>query len=380
MENEIVVLGGNHHNTLGVLRSLGTRGLSPHLILIGDTDISKCFVAKSRYIKDAICLPDYNDAVDYLVNHFSGTQDFPTIVICTSDGASSMVDLNRDRLVDGFVLPGSEEQGRITRLMNKQTMSELACKVGLQIPETWLMEDNIIPNGVSFPCIVKPLLSIEGSKGDIKVFNNYDEFFDYIKNKYTGTKLQVQEFINKDFEYQLIGCSLNKGKRVIIPGYSQVIRPSDNSNTGFLKYLPLDYTFDIDKCVAFIKETGYSGLFSMEFLRDSSGKDYFMEINFRNDGNAICVTAAGVNLPYIWCLYNTGCDIEQEIHDIKPVYVMPEFDDFILVLKRRVSFWTWIKDIKRTDCFMEYDKTDKNAFYARLGQFVKTLVKKVVRI
>lgn len=378
MKNKIVVIGGNHHNTLGVLRSLGLKGQHPHLILIDDNDINKCFVAKSRYIKDAVCLPDYNDAVDYLVNHFSGTQDNPTIVICTSDGASSIVDLNRDRLGDNFVLPGSEEQGRITSLMNKQTMSELASEVGLQVPKTWLMTDDKIPNGVSFPCIVKPLLSIEGSKGDIKVFNNHDQFTDYLNTKYTGTKLQIQEFIKKDFEYQFIGCSLNKGERVIIPGYSHVIRPSDNSNTGFLQYLPLDNTFDIDNCMEFIKRTGYSGLFSMEFLRDKSGRDYFMEINFRNDGNAICVTAAGVNLPYIWCLYNADEDIESEIHDVKSVYVMPEFDDFILVLKRRVSIGTWIKDIKKSDCFMEYDKHDRKPFYHKMKSFLKMLIKRIV--
>lgn len=36
----------------------------------------------------------------------------------------------------------------------------------------------------------------------------------------------------------------------------------------------------------FIRDLGYSGLFSLEFIRDKSGKDYFMELNMRNDGNA----------------------------------------------------------------------------------------------
>ena len=39
------------------------------------------------------------------------------------------------------------------------------------------------------------------------------------------------------------------------------------------------------------------------FVRDNEGNDYFLEINMRNDGNAYCVTSAGVNLPYIWCYY-----------------------------------------------------------------------------
>ena len=33
--NKIIVFGGNHHNTLGVIRSLGEAGITPILILHG---------------------------------------------------------------------------------------------------------------------------------------------------------------------------------------------------------------------------------------------------------------------------------------------------------------------------------------------------------
>ena len=33
-QNNIIVIGGNHHNTLGVIRSLGYKGLRPYVILI----------------------------------------------------------------------------------------------------------------------------------------------------------------------------------------------------------------------------------------------------------------------------------------------------------------------------------------------------------
>ena len=71
----------------------------------------------------------------------------------------------------------------------------------------------------------------------------------------------------------------------------------------------------------------------MEFLRGKDGKDYFMEINFRNDGNSICVTASGMNLPYIWYLYNSGLSYEKELcyETMHGVIVMPEFDDFVIV-------------------------------------------------
>ena len=60
---------------------------------------------------------------------------------------------------------------------------------------------------------------------------------------------------------------------------------------------------------------------------------------------------------------------------------MPEFDDFVNVLKHKISLLQWIKDIHRTDCFMEYDKRDTKPFYHGLQQqllnYVKLGLKKV---
>ena len=46
--NRVVVIGGDHHNTLGVIRSLGERGIHPDLILVTPSKIT--FVDASIYI------------------------------------------------------------------------------------------------------------------------------------------------------------------------------------------------------------------------------------------------------------------------------------------------------------------------------------------
>ena len=33
--NKVIVIGGDHHNTLGVLRAFGEKGIYPDLILVG---------------------------------------------------------------------------------------------------------------------------------------------------------------------------------------------------------------------------------------------------------------------------------------------------------------------------------------------------------
>ena len=168
--------------------------------------------------------------------------------------------------------------------------------------------------------------------------------------------------------------SLNSGEEVVVHGISHVIRPAATTNTGFLHYLPLDDSYQevMNLGKRFLKATGYSGLFSLEFLRGKDGRDYFMEINFRNDGNSICVTASGFNLPYIWYLYNTDGNYREEIakSQMKPVYVMPEFADISLIAHGQLNVFTWLKDIRRTDRFMEFDKHDKGPFYQLVKEFV----------
>lgn len=230
--------------------------------------------------------------------------------------------------------------------------------------------------GVTYPCIAKPLASINGSKKDIAICTSPDELKGHLVHC-SCKSLQVQEYIDKDIEFQLIGCSLNKGEKVIIPGASIILRQPKNTNTGFLKYIPARYfTFDKESCERFIRNTGYSGLFSLEFIRDKNGNNFFMEINFRNDGNAICVTASGMNLPLIWFLYCSGLSWEQELHyeAMKEVYVMPEFNDIGNAIRGHIGWREWLKDVKRTDRFMEFSKYDQRPFWAYCGKKIKHLI------
>lgn len=363
--DKVIVIGGEHHNTLGVIRGLGERGVKSELILV--TSSKMTFVNYSRYVSSCIKLDDDSKIIETLLSRYKNEQEKP-VVICCSDSSSGVIDENRNKLTHYFLLPGSEEQGRISKLMSKKTMAELAIEVGLNIPGTFYVEHPKEElDKIPLPCIIKPLESRKGSKTEISICRTRNELNSYAK-EHDVTKDQIQEFVDKDFEYQLIGCSTSK--EIIIPGVSKILRPCKGSNTSFLHYTPMEEGFcDIEKCKEFVRRTGYRGLFSLEFLRDKQGKDYFIEINFRNDGNAICVTEAGVSLPYIWYLDCIGRDYSQEKNkEIKPVYVMPDMAELKLLVTRQITFKEYISDFKKTDRFMEYDKRDKKPFW-RLVQF-----------
>lgn len=356
--NEVYVIGGNHHNTLGVVRALGEKGLRPILILV--TTENKPFVSYSQYIKKTIQIPQ-NDLIPDVLLEESKARTSKHVVICCSDASSGVVDINRDALSSFFFLPGSEFQGRITSLMSKRKMADIAQSIGLKTPETCYGENcGLFINYA--PLIIKPLISMKGSKSDIHICYSYDEVKKYT-DELGAENVQIQQFIDKDFEYQLIGCSTSK--EVIIPGVSKILRPCKGSNTSFLHYTPIEEGFcEIEKCKEFVRRTGYHGLFSLEFLRAKSGQDFFMEINFRNDGNAICVTEAGMNLPFIWYLDCIGKDYTEETNkEIIPVYVMPDMAELKLLVTRQISLREYVGDFKKTNRFMEYDKKDPKPFW-----------------
>lgn len=373
---EVYIIGGDHHNTLGVIRSLGSEGVLSNVILVSAK--KKTYVGFSKYIKNLTIVPSDEAAVKMLLNQKEKHQH--AVVIACSDGAASEVDRNRDSLSDVYALPGCQQQGALTVMMDKSKMTELAEKTGFITPKSWIVERGESHDHIEFPCIIKPILSKDGSKSDIKICSSHEELRKAIMGG-SCNKYQIQKFIDKDFEYQLIGLSLDNGETVIIPGVSRCIRPCPGTNTGFLHYENLDAVgVPLDSCKKFVKAVGYSGLFSIELLRGKDGKDYFMEMNFRNDGNSICVTKSGFNLPYFWYLANTGEDYQEKLakSTLTPIYVMPEFDDFrCFALTRKIKLVQWLADVRRTDAFMEFDRKDMGPFRALLKDVLLRGIKKV---
>lgn len=380
MNNKIIVFGGNHHNTLGVIRSLGESGIQPILILHGSTT---SFVAQSKYISKVHYAVNEEKSIELLINLY-GKESLRPLIICCSDGASHYVDIYYNQLKEKFIFPNAGEEGRITRLMNKETMRILAEECNLPSPRTWIMnKTDAIPANIEYPCIIKPLMSIEGSKSDIHTCQNFESLFNDIQHVHTP-QIQIQEFIDKEYEFQLIGCRIKTSKidEIIIPGISYIIRSSAVSNTGFLKYSPIEELKDINikDVEKFIRKTQYTGLFSIEFIKSKVGKTYFMEINFRNDGNSYAVTGAGCNLPYIWAKGMITNTINDNIKISTPTLVIPELIDFLQnVLTHRISFFHWLKDIIKSDTYLLYNKNDPKPFWNEVKYWRQRALNKLKR-
>lgn len=377
--SEVIVVGGNHHNTLGVIRSLGRAGISSYVILT--SGISDSFVLKSKYIKKHWTFSGCDKVVDFLLSNL--VFEKKAVLIGCHDVISSIFDINKDILSKFFYVPSSKVAGRITELAEKFQMAQLADRVGFNVPLTLLITGINDTNltDVVYPCITKPTASKDGSKSDIQVLSSEKQLKLFLSER-SGHSFVVQQFIEKDYEFQFIGCSINGGEDVIIPGVSELLRPSKSSNTGFLKYRNLkeDEEDALLRTKEFIKATAYSGLFSVEFIKDKNGKIYFMEMNFRNDGNSICVTNSGVNLPYIWYLSCLGEDWKKALKNIHTEYVMPEFQELALWYSYGIDTKTMIGDFRRATSYMDYDKDDLKPTNGKINFYKELIVLSLKRM
>ena len=368
----VIVIGSLHHNTLGVIRSLGEAGISNQnvdiLIVAKNHDLNN-LITNSKYVnlKRVDFVDEYDQIESWLLNK---VVEPDAVVICCSDGAAEAVIRSGDSLKAKYKIPSTLIP--ISELTMKSTQGSIAKKCGLNVPfsEDFFVTQEI--NWSHFPCIIKPYRSATGAgKNDVRILSSQEDLIRALPSL-GADKIQIQQYIDKEMEFQLIGCSLDAGEKIIIPGVTKLIRQPKNTNTGYLLYSPINQlNYDREAVEIFIRTIGYSGLFSVEFIRGKDGKDYFLEINMRNDGNAYCVESAGVNLPYIWVYYQTyGKMPDVPTTFTKPVYFIPDLNDLKLAFKQ-IGPFKWLKQFREAQSHSIYNKQDMGPFKFEIRRQVK---------
>lgn len=380
MINRVLVVGGNHQNPLGVIEAFGQKGILSDVIIMGAG--KKSFVLKSKYIaRSWICHTD-EEVISTILDNFTDRQSKAVTVACSDDAACLLND-NSDVLNSVLYLPGTKHQGSLKLWQNKEFMTEAAGKIGMNVPMTWSVKDGEIPYNIDYPCITKSLTSVKFGKSEFSLCRDEAELRDFLEHKAYSGAIQIQRFIDKEFEFQFFGCSLNGGDIVFIPGDSYIEPGNGFNNMTFLKYRKskvVESPSIVQLCKEFVRTTGYSGIFSIEFIQGKDGKDYFLEMNFRNDGNGAVVTAAGTNLPYIWYLYCTGGDYQAEIasSEVKETYSVPEDSYLCSMLRGDIPFRKWREDMKKVTSYITYFHGDTRPFWALMWLQREAILKSAV--
>lgn len=375
---KVIVIGDDHINTLGLVRSLGIKGLYVIAVIMNS---KKSFVEKSKYTKEIFYFDFSKNSPSEEKNLIAliSEQKEKCVVIPASDQAAALLDDLYEKLTPFCYLPSiSCGKTRLREFLNKENVNVIAKQIGIDTPEgisvIWdgfessveKIFEKLEDNNIGFPVFVKNTSSFAGKKKNIRVLKDKHFLREYFEVIPSGEYL-IQEYIDKEYEVGVQGIAFKSGN-VCIPGVIKKIRQSSvatgSTTYGFLSNDCLNV--NLKKISALISKIGFSGIFDIELMY-KDGHYYLVEINFRNGAYGYAYTVAGYNLPYEWyqnCVSNT----EKLNKDIRSVCLVNETADFQNVRCGKISFFRWLIDFCRSDVRLLCNAKDLHPLFFKFFQ------------
>lgn len=356
-----IVIGQEHYNPLGIIRSLGQSGIHPVFIAIKGKSV---VASKSKYISRCHFVDSPEEAYQVLLAEYSGRKEKP-FVLTSDDDIQSLLDMGYEELKDQFILFNAGVSGRITQYMDKKAILDLAKKHGLNVLHTVVADRGVVPEDIKYPVITKSISpNIGGWKSDVHICysaRDLEEAYPHI----LSPKVLLQEFIEKKNEYCLDGFSVNRGKKVFLPiasTYNYLIR---GYYSPYMTVHPVRDKRMSDALQAMLEEIGFEGIFSIEFLIGPDGVYYFSEINFRHSTWGYIASKLGMPLPRLWAEAMLSGEINGNWYRTIPEHytaMVEPIDYGKRVEGGRMSQADWLMDFKQTDCPFYLDWDDPEPF------------------
>ena len=361
-----IVFGANHNNTLGLVWSLGVAGHKVFLLLYEDKND---YVSKSRYAERVYYVKSGDDVIG-LLKEISSSFDTKPVVFVSGDNEATLLNEHYDDLASVCFFEGGGPDDCINKYRDKDEGERLALQCGFTIPQTKVIfkPKEFDKLKLDFPLFIKANNSVHGGKAAMSKCDSGEEAEAFVKSlPLDYFPLQVQEFIDKEYELMLLGCSLYSGKRIICPVANKKIRQYPPNTGGGAWSMSVEVSANNDlqqlaeKVANYLKVIGYTGNFSAEFLY-SGGKYYFLEINLRNDGTSWLSTCSGFNLPDMVCRSFVDEKVSSEGCVFRQMHYMNILWDFHCLRDGYVGLWQWLTQQMRNTCYSHFNKKDLKPF------------------
>ena len=323
----------------------------------------RSFVASSKYVFRCIRTSGaQEEIVRSLLCLIEKIGNEQIVIVPTTDTAAIAIDEHYDDFGVNVIVPSCK--GNMLKLSDKVFMKKLAEKASLNVPRYQIRDLSVgtEDNWNSFPAIIKPLRSIEGNKSDIKVVlekEKLDEYLESIQKKGYSSVL-IEEYIHSDDDYMIEYMGyVRKDGECVISGVLKKIReyPLGRGSTSYAEIYPALPDADLSGIRSFLMETGFYGIFDIEFKSDGKNA-YFIEINFRNGAPSYALNAIGRNIIYDWITDKAPEELSQEFPNNGPVRVIHEFNDIKNYKKARMSFAKWYSQYKNAEVKLVYTPDD----------------------
>lgn len=366
-ENKVIIIGGDHHNGLGLARIFGLNGKKVFAVVISNK--KKSWMATSKFVEGHAVFKTEKEGFDYILKTFSSEIQKP-VLIPYSDAAALELDLRLTQFKEKFHVPSiNGELGKIASMMDKDAQYKWSMEHGIKMAKSFVfnVDDSLemIVSAVGFPIILKPIVSAKGSKFDITVCENEAQLKASMQllSQKGYTSILVQKYLSKRSEMLIVGAIADEN---VFSVHEVIRRWPDPGGCGSFSQAVIDEKI-LEKCSRLIEKIakyGYQGLIDIEtFLVD--GDIYLNEINWRNSGGCFRAIDDGFFYAYWW--YKKITDKEAfPCWTPKASLSMVEYADFRHVLKKGLSPLKWMRDFGKTKNLSLLRKDDLKPFFFKI--------------
>lgn len=372
-----IIISEDHYNAMGMLRSLKASGLPLKLILMADHDT---YVDKSRYLAEAVVIKKSKEAIISTLAEMMHSDEH-SILFPLSDFAANVLDEYHDSMPKNVTFP--HMNGKMLSMLDKEKAKQHAQHCGLRTAQGMTVDLHTQePCNLGwncFPAIVKPLASIEGAKGDIQIAEDDRQLGEILSSlhKVGYTRVMVEQYICGESAHMVEVMGYVANGETVICGIIRKVReyPIKNGSTSYAAVVEEHADIQQEKIKEFISNTGFEGLFDMEF-KYADGKAYFIECNFRNGAPGYALTNCGRNVPCGWMQRRLSIPYKERKRKNK--LFMCEQNDVINMLKGEVPLLTWLHQFFRAKKIF-FDSRDMRPYMHYYRLFLKSVSKKMVK-
>ena len=387
----VIIIGGDHHNTLAMVRCFGKKKIDLKILVhTTKTKMKDIHLSSCRYVKNQIeLIPEFPESMIDALNRNIIPGEKQVVFPC-SDFSEYVLDSYATELENNYIIPGFQNHpGKVAYMMDKMHQKLFADEYNIPMAKTWSLSkcDNsfLIPADMTYPCILKPEISANGSKSDIKICNSELELTESLKILCVKgyETILVQQFLRKLYEVCAFGAMFNI-KPYFSGGITKKLNeypPQGGGSLTFAKFInDSKIEIAVDNVRNILFKIGYRGMYDIEFLI-CEDEIYLNEINFRHSGNGYALINNGIFSPYFYYLSVTGQELpyNNKFNMEKESYHMDELLELQLLKSGSIGLIDFIEDVFKAKAYAKFDLYDLKGSFAYYLWIFKYMKNKLLR-
>jgi len=300
-----IIVGGEHPG-LGVVRSLGRRGI-PICVVDDQRSVSEFSKYTSRFVhvKDLL---DEQKTVDSMleIGQRYGLKGW--VLFPTRDETVAAFSRHRDRLAEYFRVT-TGDWNTVQWAWNKKNTYDLAIKLGIPVPRTWnpQTEEGLAALYPHLPLAIKPAVKenffyATGSKAwRVDTPEELHRLFKKAAQQIRTQEILLQEIIPGDGKQQYSYCAFFRDGDAHSTLIARRMRQHPREFGRAATYVETIEEPEVEKLSElFLRAIDFYGLVEVEFKRDPrDGQFKLLDVNARTWGFHSIGEPAGVDFPYL---------------------------------------------------------------------------------